>query len=676
MTLPEVSVLLVSWNTCAETRACLDSLPRAATDGLRYEVIVVDNGSRDGSPDMLAAHPNVLLLRNERNLGFAAAVNQAYARARGDMILLLNSDVRLWPGALTALAGFLRERPDVAGVAPLYLNPDGSVQQHYMRLPTFRSLVALATTLRYLPGFRRPWREHLMGGADLSRQGQVEQPSASCLLLRRAVLDPAEVFDERFPLYFNDVLLARNLRLAGHRLWMTPDAVVTHTLGASTRLLGSAVRSKFRLDGLIRYAGVTQPRWRLRTLQALVLVDWLVRRALRWRGQLGLRDLWAVVQGDVGPLPDGDGRSWSVMLSGVPWLAGAHRQHALARELAVGRRVLFVDPPGRRPRWTFIVSQVAPSLWHAVPPTVVPFGRLLPPLNWINRRVAAALVRRWLDRRPGSRRILWIDEDLAAPTAGRLGEDLLVYDAVDLDWTFTHRWNRPHLRSALRKAVGAADLVLASSSALPRWLPTSRRPPVIVPNGCDPERFVAEGPLDDWITQLADPRLVYAGAVDSRAFDAELLAAVARLRPNWTFLLVGPSTRTGRAPLAGLPNVHLRGPVDFDEIPAVLRACDVGLIPYRVGGRIDYVHPKKLYEYLAVGKPVAATPLPSLIPMAGLVHLGSGPQGFVRAIEEALDLRHCPAALARRRAAAACNSWSARGEQIRGLLEGLERTGP
>jgi GT2 family glycosyltransferase/glycosyltransferase involved in cell wall biosynthesis len=672
MTRPDVSVLLVSWNTRVQTRRCLDSLPDAA-QGLSYEVIVVDNGSRDGSPEMLGAYPGLVLIHNDRNLGFAAAANQAYAHSSGEMVLLLNSDITLRTRALTTLATFLRERPKAAGVAPLYLNPDGSIQQHYMRLPTFRSVLALATAVRYLPGFRRSWREHLMRGEDFSRPRPVEQPSVSCLLLRRSALPSERVFDERFPLYFNDVLLARTLARAGHHLWMTPEAVVTHTLGASTSLLGPAVRTMYRLAGLIDYARLTQPRGRVRVLQALVLLDRLTRRALRLRGQLGIGDLWTVLRGDIGPLPDGDRSGWTVMVSGVPWSAGAHRQHALARELASGRRVLYVDPPGLRPRWRLSIHPITGSLWHAVPPTALPFGRLLPPANRVNRRIAAALLRRWLDGHPGSR-LLWIDEDLAAPVAGRLGEDAVVYDAADLDWTFTRSWNRPHLRSGIREAVAAADLVLASSPALPQWLPASRRPPVIVPNGCDPAHFSMQGTRARQGTRLPAPRLVYAGAIDTRAFDSELIAAVARRHPEWTFLLVGPSSRAGRAPLAGLANVHLTGPVDFDDVPALLRACDACLIPYRVGGLIDYVHPKKLYEYLAVGKPVVATPLPALTSLTDLVYLGSGPDGFAKAIADALDSHACPDAMARRRAVAVRNSWSVRGEQVRSLLEQLEMT--
>ncbi|WP_329110908.1 glycosyltransferase [Micromonospora sp. NBC_01699] len=369
---------------------------------------------------------------------------------------------------------------------------------------------------------------------------------------------------------------------------------------------------------------------------------------------------------------------WVLMFSGSPWRVAAHRQHALARQLAVDFRVIFVDPPDNHPCPRPTVRRVGDSLWHAVGPSPLPYGRQFPPVNLLTRRLTAAWLRSWLDRHPGAR-LLWLDEDLAAPVAGRLGESAVVYDATDLDWTFTRRWNRWHLRRGLRAAVGAADLVLASSSALPERLPAARRPPVVLPNGCDPDRFTPDGPSASWLDPLPRPRLGYLGAVDTRAFDADLVAAVARSRPEWTFVLVGPATPAGRAPLAGLPNVRLHDAVPYAEAPAVLRGCDVGVIPYRVGGLIDYVHPKKCYEYLALGLPVVATPLPALRPLAGPVRLAGDAPAFVAEVEAALSDATHPEQVARRRATAVANSWSVRGDRLRELLAELpvrSRTAP
>jgi glycosyltransferase involved in cell wall biosynthesis len=365
-----------------------------------------------------------------------------------------------------------------------------------------------------------------------------------------------------------------------------------------------------------------------------------------------------------------DRRTWLVMFSGSPLAAAAHRQQALARELSGSYRVLYVDPPSNAATLRFRVRQVGDSLWHATVPSPLPLGRQVPAANQLGRRMAARLLSDWLDARPGPR-LLWLDEDLAAPIAGRLGEQAVVYDATDLDWTFTRSWNRWHLRRALHRAVAGADLVTVSSPALPFWLPATGRQPVIVANACDPAHFRPDGPVTRWIAELPAPRIGYLGAVDTRALDGELVAAVARQHPEWTFVLAGPATPAGRLPLAGLPNVHLAGPVPYQDAPALVRGFDVGLIPYRRGGRVDYVHPKKCYEYLAAGLPVVATPLPALMSLDTSVRLAAGPKDFGEAIAAALDEAGDPAAASRRREVALANSWTARGSQLRALLAGL-----
>ncbi|MFF0722460.1 glycosyltransferase [Verrucosispora sp. NA02020] len=373
--------------------------------------------------------------------------------------------------------------------------------------------------------------------------------------------------------------------------------------------------------------------------------------------------------------PDAAGAAadWVVYFSATPWHGGAHRQHALARQLATGYRVLFVDPPGLRVRTGTTVRRVEPAVWHAVAPTPVPFGRHLPTANAVNRRVAVAALRRWLRHDPAGVRLVWLDEDLAAPCADRLDAAAVVYDATDLDWTFTRRWNRHHLRRSLDRAVAAADLVLASSAALPTRMPAGRHAPVVLPNACDPEHFAPQGPTVPRPVAASRPLIGYCGAVDTRAFDADLVATVARAHPDWTFLLIGPSTAAGRAPLAGLANVLLTGPIPYADLPATLRACDVTVIPYRIGGLVDYVHPKKCYEYLALGKPVVATPLPALTALTDVVRLAAGPDEFARAIAGALTDATAPDQLARRRAVATANSWAARGEHLHRLLAGLAR---
>ena len=136
-------------------------------------------------------------------------------------------------------------------------------------------------------------------------------------------------------------------------------------------------------------------------------------------------------------------------------------------------------------------------------------------------------------------------------------------------------------------------------------------------------------------------------------------------------MLVGPATPAGRLPLAGLPNVHLAGPVPYKDAPAFVRGLDVGLIPYRVGGRVDYVHPKKCYEYLATGIPVVATPLPALTD-PGRTDPARRRSGGVRRRHNGRTRRVTrPGGRKPPAAVGPANTWRTRGAQLRGLLAEL-----
>jgi GT2 family glycosyltransferase len=300
---PNVSILLLSWNTRELTLECLDSLPASVDDGTTYEVIVVDNDSRDGSAAALAERDDIALIANEANRGYAEAVNQAYARADGEFVLLLNSDVEFKPGALSVLLRFLREHPDIAGVGPLYLNPDGTEQQHHYRFPTFGATIGnMSRLLGRIPPLARRVREYRMLDDDFTKPRRVEQPSASCLLLRRSVLPEDRLMDEQFPIYFNDVALAHALAARGHDLWMTPEAVVVHEHGASTRQLGGRL-ARQHIGAHVRYLRATEPRHRVEIFRTLVLVQKLALLALRRPGRLPFRELMSALRGDPGPVP-------------------------------------------------------------------------------------------------------------------------------------------------------------------------------------------------------------------------------------------------------------------------------------------------------------------------------------------------------------------------------------
>jgi GT2 family glycosyltransferase len=300
---PVVSILIVNWNTRERVMQCLASLPKDVP-GLSHEVIVIDNGSVDGSGEALAHQADITLVRNERNAGYAAAVNQAYRRSSGEFVLLLNSDVTLTSDALDCLTQFLSSHPDAAGVGPLYVNPDGTPQPFHFRFPTFEMTLANGSALvrKLLPGSARQLREYRMLDEDFSEPRPVPQPSASCLLLRRSFLPDDHIFDERFPIFFNDVQLARSFADRGFTLWVTPSARVFHDAHSSVRMLGPTGKRQY-LGSVIRMLIDTEPPAKVWLYRVIVFLQNVPIRLLGRPDALSFSDIWKALSGDVGPLP-------------------------------------------------------------------------------------------------------------------------------------------------------------------------------------------------------------------------------------------------------------------------------------------------------------------------------------------------------------------------------------
>jgi glycosyltransferase involved in cell wall biosynthesis len=174
------------------------------------------------------------------------------------------------------------------------------------------------------------------------------------------------------------------------------------------------------------------------------------------------------------------------------------------------------------------------------------------------------------------------------------------------------------------------------------------------------------------VRALAGPVVGFAGNLTAEKVDFDLLEAAARIRPEWSFVLVGPPAENARAGLAGLQaleNVHVLGFRPYDELPAYVSGFSVGVIPYRATAYTRNCSPLKVYEYLAAGKAVVASGVPDLGGMEPDVALAEGAEEFVAAVEAALAAES-PEAVARRRELAEKNTWEARTERLLDLVGG------
>ncbi len=247
---------------------------------------------------------------------------------------------------------------------------------------------------------------------------------------------------------------------------------------------------------------------------------------------------------------------------------------------------------------------------------------------------------------------------------GRFGERRVVYYCVDDHSQFTGYDAEQVLRDE-EALCRRADLVVTTSGPLQE----SRRPwnpnTILVPHGVDYEHFARA--LSDELSEPADlaaiprPRLGFFGLLRDWV-DLDLLAEVARRRPDWHVVLLGDST-LDLAPYRPIRNMHFLGPRPYADLPAYCRGFDVGLIPFRLNALTRAVNPIKLREYLAAGLPVVSTPLPEVARYDQWVSLAEGPEAFTAALERALASPVDPAA---RSAAMRGETWRAKVQQVLG----------
>jgi len=234
----ELSIVIVSFNTSELLRKCLLSIEKEKKqNGL--EIIVVDNFSQDGSPQMVRKEfPAVTLIEAGKNVGFSKAVNIGLGVAKGEAVLLLNSDTRVINGSLEHLLKVEKDvRPAIIGLK--MINTDGSVQPSVFHLPGVKGAFA-----EYWWGKKGSYSKYEPSGVNIN---VVEAVSGGAMLISRTVLDKIGFLDERYFMYFEDLDYCRRAKRAGIKIYYLPYAEVIHEHGASGKNLVSSENQWRRL---------------------------------------------------------------------------------------------------------------------------------------------------------------------------------------------------------------------------------------------------------------------------------------------------------------------------------------------------------------------------------------------------------------------------------------------
>lgn len=300
----DLSVVIVSWNVCDLLRQCLQALSSPPGDQADLEIIVVDNGSHDGSAEMVRTEfPAVTLIVNEENRGFPAGNNQGLAVAQGRHILLLNPDTEVVGQAVTTMLAYAEAHPDVGMVGPQLLNADGSVCSSRRRFPTMATAFFESTWLQPCAPRRLLEHYYVLDKPDSEVQ-DVDWLFGAVLMARREAFEQVGPMDESFFMYSEELDWCRRFRENGWRIVYLPTAQVVHHGGKSSEQAVAARHINFQTSK-VRYFRKYHGMMASEALRIFLITTYV----------------------------------WQMGLEGIKWLVG-HRRPLRAQRVGVYRQVL------------------------------------------------------------------------------------------------------------------------------------------------------------------------------------------------------------------------------------------------------------------------------------------------------------------------------------------------
>ncbi len=233
----DLSIIIVNWNTKGHLQKCLDSIYNNTKD-LVFEIIVIDNDSSDDSVKMVKdSFPQVNLIVNQKNVGFAAANNQAIRKSSGEYILLLNPDTIVMPNSIKIMFNFIKSNSDIGIVGPKILGSDGKIQLTCARnFPTLPRIFFDISTLSKRFPKSRIFGSYSMGYWDHNDEREIDSILGACMLIRRKMLDKIGLLDENFFMYAEDTDLCMRAKKANWKIWYLPKAQIVHFGGQSSRI--------------------------------------------------------------------------------------------------------------------------------------------------------------------------------------------------------------------------------------------------------------------------------------------------------------------------------------------------------------------------------------------------------------------------------------------------------
>jgi len=279
----KVSIVIVSWNVKAFLVDCIESIIKS-TSSFDNEIIVVDNAGTDGTVEaIIERFPEVRLIANADNAGFARANNQGAAVAQGEYLFIVNPDTQFLPNTLNELVKFMDRNPDIAMCGPHVLNGDRTTQRSVRGLPTWGMAFSRHTPLGTLGLFRKSLSAWRCRDFNYHQQADVEQLIGAALLVRRNIFERVCGFDERFFMYYEEVDLCKRIKEEGGRVVYNPGAELIHLGGKSSNQIPAQKRFMM-LNSLVLYLQKHTDGFQSRLLSGLFKAGVLLQYIFEWVG--------------------------------------------------------------------------------------------------------------------------------------------------------------------------------------------------------------------------------------------------------------------------------------------------------------------------------------------------------------------------------------------------------
>ena len=266
----DISIIIVSWNVKEKLQANLQAL-LPSLDGLKAEVIVVDNNSQDGSQEMIKTEfPLVQLISNKENLGFAKANNQALKIAQGDYILLLNPDMLVFPQTIKRLLSWADNKPEAVVVGCRLETENGTLLPHIRRFPRLSNQLAIVLKLPHI--FPSIVDKYLFKNFDYSCAQKVDSIRGACFLINRSSwrkisAGSLPLLDERYFIWFEEVDFCRQVSEKGGEVWYTPVSSCVDYVGQSFNQVDVEHKQIYFQDSMLKYFFKWKPRWQYYVLK-------------------------------------------------------------------------------------------------------------------------------------------------------------------------------------------------------------------------------------------------------------------------------------------------------------------------------------------------------------------------------------------------------------------------